>query len=252
MSQTVNPHSNSLGNQQGNPHGNQHGNQHAGPSARASSREPARFKMALTWLISPLGLHWIGFGILAVATILLGTRVALDWRTTSSSNLDAMAGREARLRALELQTKPLRGLDKRVELSRSQIDEFYAKRIPPSYSAFLEELGRLQSSSGVRLNGVQYTQAPGSGDLTEIRMDAGISGNYPSILRFINGLERSKSFFVIRAMALSGQQSGAVNLRLHVSTWLRPADAAASGLPVEGAPATPPPAEPAPANGEGE
>jgi hypothetical protein len=32
-------------------------------------------------------------------------------------------------------------------------------------------------------------------------------------------------------MALTGQQGGLVNLRLRVYTWLRPADAAASGLP---------------------
>jgi hypothetical protein len=32
-------------------------------------------------------------------------------------------------------------------------------------------------------------------------------------------------------MSLAGQQGGLVNLRLRVSTWLRPADAAASGLP---------------------
>ena len=32
-------------------------------------------------------------------------------------------------------------------------------------------------------------------------------------------------------MALTGQQAGAVNLRLEMSTWLRPADAAASGIP---------------------
>ena len=40
-----------------------------------------------------------------------------------------------------------------------------------------------------------------------------------------------QTFFVIRAMALTGQQGGQVNLRLRVSTWLRRADAEASGLP---------------------
>jgi hypothetical protein len=50
-------------------------------------------------------------------------------------------------------------------------------------------------------------------------------------MRFVNGLERDQNFFVIRAMSLTGQQGGLVNLRLRVSTWLRPADAAASGLP---------------------
>ena len=62
-------------------------------------------------------------------------------------------------------------------------------------------------------------------------MDAGISGDYPSIMRFVNGLERDQTFFMIRAMSLTSQQGGLVNLRLRVSTWLRPADAAASGLP---------------------
>jgi hypothetical protein len=78
---------------------------------------------------------------------------------------------------------------------------------------------------------VQYTQGKPGSDLTEINMEAGISGEYPQIMRFINSLERDQTFFVIRAMALTGQQGGQVNLRLSVSTWLRPADAEASGLP---------------------
>jgi hypothetical protein len=183
-------------------------------------------------LLSPVGLHAVGFGILAVATIVLGVRVGLDWQATSSSNQDALAARAVELKMLELQTAPLRGLDKKVDLSRKQIDDFYGKRIPPSYSAILEQLGQVSAKGPVRLTRVQYTQAPGSGDLTEIRMDAGLSGDYPAIMRFINGLERSQTFFVIRAMALTGQQSGTVNLRLQVSTWLRPADAAA--IPLEG------------------
>ena len=44
-------------------------------------------------LFSPLGLHVAGFGILAVATIVLGIRVGLDWRATSSSHQDETAAR---------------------------------------------------------------------------------------------------------------------------------------------------------------
>lgn len=214
----------------------------------------AKMTLVRERLFSPVGLHAVGFGILAVATILLGIRVGLDWRTTSTSNVDAMASRQAELRTLQIQTAPLRGLDKKVELSRKQIDTFYEKRVPPSYSAILEQLGQLQSKSGVRLARGGYTQAAGSGDLTEIRMDFGLSGDYSAIMRFINGLERSQTFFIIRAMNLAGQQGGMVNLRLQVSTWLRPEDAAASGLPVAGASGNSP-SEPAPiennANGEG-
>jgi type IV pilus assembly protein PilO len=198
----------------------------------------SRFTMIRERLFSPVGLHAVGFSVLAIATILLGIRVGLDWRATSSSSQDAMAGRQAEMRTLELQTAPLRGLDKKVDLSRTQIEEFYAGRIPPSYSAFLARLGELKQKAPVQLTRASYTQAPGSGDLTEIRMDAGVSGDYVGVMRFINGLERSQTFFIIRAMALTGQQSGTVNLRLQVSTWLRPADAV--GFPVEETPAAAP------------
>jgi len=191
-------------------------------------------------LFSAVGLHAVGFCLLAIATIALGIRVGLDWRTTSSSNADAIANKQLELRLLQVQTAPLRGLDKKVELSHKQIDDFYTKRIPPSYSSIAERLGELKAKGPVNLTTLQYTQAPGSGDLTEIRMNAGVSGDYPAIMRFVNGLERSQTFFVIRAMALTGQQTGTVNLRLEVSTWLRPADAV--GIPVQGAPSTEHPA----------
>ena len=203
-------------------------------------------------LLSPVGLHAVGFGILLIATLVLGTRVILDWRATSASNVDAIAAEQLQLKMLEVQTAPLRGLDKKVDLSREQIDSFYAKRIPPSYSAILERLGDLKAKGPVTLSRVGYTQAVGSGDLTEIRMDAGLSGEYSGVMRFINGLERNQTFFVIRAMALTGQQSGTVNLRLQFSTWLRPADAAASGIPMDGEPGTQPAVDSSADTGVGE
>jgi hypothetical protein len=182
-------------------------------------------------LASPLTWHFAGFVVLLVVVIGLAVRLGLDWAATNGRSTDALAGKQVELKALDLETAPLRGLDKRVEESRSQIQAFYGKRIPPNYSSIATRVGELQVKSGVRLSRVNYTQGPPGSDLTEISMDAGISGAYPEIMRFVNSLERDQTFFVIRAMALTGQQGGLVNLRLRVSTWLRPADAAASGLP---------------------
>jgi len=198
-------------------------------------------------LTSPLTWHFAGFAVLLVLVIVLGVRFGLDWAATNGRSTDALAGKQVELKALDLQTAPLRGLDKRVEESRSKIHAFYDKRVPPNYSSIAARIGELQVNSGVRLSRVQYTQGPSGSDLTEISMDAGISGAYPQIMRFVNSLERDQTFFVIRAMALAGQQGGLVNLRLRVSTWLRPADAAASGLPPtptpgQGEPITAPPA----------
>ncbi|MGB6721599.1 MAG: hypothetical protein WBE72_12445, partial [Terracidiphilus sp.] len=187
-------------------------------------------------LASPLTWHYVGFAILLAATIVLGVRFGMDWAATDSHSNDVLADKQTQLKALDLQTAPLRGLDMRVEKARAAMNAFYVKRIPPNYSSISSRIGELEVASGVRLTRVQYTQgAPGS-DLTEISMDAGITGEYPAIMRFVNSLERDPIFFIIRAMSLTGQQGGLVSLRLQVSTWLRPADAVASGLPPTPAP----------------
>jgi Tfp pilus assembly protein PilO len=191
------------------------------PQASASARE--RLSSPLTW-------HYIALGVMVVVVLGLAIRLGFDWSATSSSSNAVMVNKQVEFKTLEVQTAPLRGLDQRVVDSRKQIESFYATRIPANYSSIAVQVGDLAVKSGVRLAGVQYTQGASAGDLTEISLDARISGDYPQIMRFVNGLERSKTFFVIRAMAFTGQQGGLVGLRLRVSTWLRPGDVP-SGLP---------------------
>jgi hypothetical protein len=193
-----------------------------------SSQTPSLWRERLT---SPLTWHYAGFALLLVVVIGLAIRFGLDWAATNSRSADALAAKGFQLKALDLETAPLRGLDKRVEDSRAQIKGFYAKRIPPNYSSIDRRIGELALKGPVRLSRVQYSQGKPGSYLTEISLDAGITGDYPQIMRFLNGLERDQTFFIIRSMQLTGQQGGTVNLRLQLSTWLRPADAEASGLP---------------------
>jgi Tfp pilus assembly protein PilO len=175
-------------------------------------------------LASPLTWHYAGFAVLLVVVIGISIRFALDWSATSGSSADALAAKQVTLKALDIETAPLRGLDKRVEDSRAQMLAFNQKRIPPNYSSIAARIGELALKGPVHLSRVQYTQGKPGSDLTEISLDAGITGEYTQIMRFVNSLERDRTFFVIRAMSLTGQQGGLVNLRLRVSTWLRPGD----------------------------
>ncbi|MGA7832675.1 MAG: hypothetical protein WCA21_17090 [Terracidiphilus sp.] len=193
-----------------------------------STPKPSPWRERLT---SPLTWHYAAFILLLLVVIGLAIRFGLDWTATNGSSAVALAGKQVQLRALDLQTAPLRGLDKRVAETRVQMGEFYAKRIPPNYSSIDRRIGELGVNSGVRLSRLTYAQGKPGSDLTEIYLDAGITGDYAQIMRFVNSLERNSTFFVIRGLTLTGQQSGSVNLTLQVSTWLRPADAAASGLP---------------------
>jgi type IV pilus assembly protein PilO len=199
-------------------------------------------------LASPLTWHYVGLAVLILIVAVLAVRLGLDWSATDSSSNDALVNKQIELKTLEVQTAPLRGLEQRVKDSREHIQDFYARRIPANYSSIAVQTGDLAVKSGVQLSRMQYTQGATTGDLTEISLDSSISGQYQQIMHFVNGLERDKTFFLIRSMAFTGQQGGLVSLRLRVSTWLRPAD-------VPGwLPPTPPdtPAATAPAAQEGE
>jgi len=212
-----------------------------------SERKPNLWRERLA---SPLTWNYAGFALLLALAIGMSVRLALDWAVLDRHSEQVLAGKQVELAALEHETAPLRGLDKKVAKTREELHDFYDKRIPPNYSSIDGRVGELAVASGVRLSRVQYSQGQPGAYLTEISMDAGISGDYPQIMKFVNSLERDPIFFVIRAMGLTGQNGGLVNLRLRVSTWLRPADAAASGLPAtpkEGE--TPADNAPEPANG---
>jgi hypothetical protein len=183
-------------------------------------------------LSSPMTWHWAGIIVLAIVVVGLIARIVYVWTFTDASATQTLEGKQAQLEALKQDTVPLRGLDQRVAATREQIGSFYADRIPSSYSVVATRLAELEVHSGARLSRISYSQGPPGVNLTEISMDASISGEYPQMMRFVNGLERDKIFFVIRAMSLNGQQGGQANLRLRVSTWLRPADAAATGFPM--------------------
>jgi hypothetical protein len=189
-------------------------------------------------LAAPLTWHYAGFAVLLAVAIGLAVRVGVDWAAIDTHASDALAEKQVQLRALDIKTAPLRGLDKRVDASREAAAAFIGKRISPDYSSISNRVLALGVASGVRLTRLEYSQgAPGT-ELTEIQMDAGITGQYPQIVKFINSLERDQIFFLVRAMSLTGQQGGMVSLRLQLSTWLRPADVPA-GLPAAGSGTTP-------------
>jgi Tfp pilus assembly protein PilO len=186
-----------------------------------------------TWrerLTAPLTWHIVACAVLSILVLGLGIRLGMDWAATNSRSKNDLDQKQVQLRALEHQNAPLAGLDHRVDDSRKQIATFYSRRIPANYSTIARTIGDLGIKSSVRFSSVQYTQGQAGADLTEISMDAGIAGGYPQIMRFVNSLEADQTFFIVRGMALAGQQGGLVNLRLRVSTWLRPADVP-SGLP---------------------
>lgn len=110
----------------------------------------------------------------------------------------------------------------RVDEARKQISTFVDERMPAQYSALPIELGKLASDAGVQLSSARYTthdsDVPG---VQEVKIGATISGNYLQVVKFINSLERAKTFFVIDSITLGEEQAGGLHLGLSLDAYLR-------------------------------
>ena len=175
------------------------------------------------WLTA-LNLHWAGLALLAAINLYLLLLMGIAWQRANNQNEDAFARQQVALKTAQIAAQPLQGLDVKLADSNTEAAAFYRERLPDSYSEVAAELGALAQKQHVLLTRVQYSQAAvaddAAGQLTEVRMDANLSGDYRSLVLFINHMERDKLFFLISGLTLTGQQSGQVNLRLRVTTYL--------------------------------
>ena len=170
--------------------------------------------------ISALHWHYIALILLCLLNLTLGFRLVYAWKRAEAGDAPRLRERESEYKIMQLKTKPLRGLDSKITQAQADQKAFYVKRFPSTYSAVLTELGAIAVKNNVLLNRVQYAEGKPDEGVSELRMDASLSGDYAPVVRFINGLERDKIFFLITGVALTGQQSGIVSLRMKLTTYL--------------------------------
>ncbi len=176
-------------------------------------------------IVTILNLHFAGVGLLALINLYLLVHMGFAWQSARSQNATAAEQQTARMQAAEQAAEPLRGLDGKLTRATTSADAFYLRRFPFAASQVYAELGALQKKQGVKLSRVQYAESPvldGSvGAVTQVRMDASLSGEYRPLVVFMNSLERDRLFFLISGITLTGAQSGTVNLRIKLTTYLR-------------------------------
>jgi len=180
-----------------------------------------------------LNLHLAAAAALTALVLVLAVKAALAFHSAGAVDTERYQQQQIRYVQLHALMAQVQGLPKKVEQARDDEAHFYEARIAPNYSTIAEELGAAAVKNQVRLSRAQYTPAPAIDGLTEVRIDAGLSGDYVPMMHFINDLERDTNhvFFIIDGLTFTGQQGGLVNLRLRLSTYLR---AGATDLPPEG------------------
>jgi type IV pilus assembly protein PilO len=108
-------------------------------------------------------------------------------------------------------------------------DRFEATLVPASAgnSAIVADLDELAKKAGLQIQAVNFAhKVLPQRNLTEVELNLSVSGEYSNIVRFMNGLQRSRSNYAVETVTLQPEaQSGPTGLRigLHIKTYFRTA-----------------------------
>jgi len=74
----------------------------------------------------------------------------------------------------------------------------------------------------LRVGGLTLNQKEVKGrGVTLITISESVDGDYPAIIKFINGMERSKYFYLLNNLQLDTSNLGGIRLRLELRTYFR-------------------------------
>jgi Tfp pilus assembly protein PilO len=113
--------------------------------------------------------------------------------------------------------------------TQKDCDKFEQSLLPSNtgYSAVSQELGAIARKTGLQFSSTNYHQKDiASRKLTEVDLEVAISGDYASVVKFLNGLQRSENVYVVDGLALSSESQAqgspsALRLSLRMRTYFR-------------------------------
>ena len=139
-----------------------------------------------------------------------------------AANRDRLAA-EARLLAADV----ARGQKIRSSLSQvgKDCDNFYQTSFLSGgsvYSAIDSDIAEIAAKTGVKTSGFTFkrTDIKDRG-VAELAIDTAVDGDYSSLLKFINGIERSKNFYFLNGLQLGSAGPGGIRLQIELHTYFR-------------------------------
>jgi type IV pilus assembly protein PilO len=174
--------------------------------------------------------------ILVVLGLLLAADLGLaiySWRLSSSPQTPQREFDEqnTKLGVLRGDIKSAQSIKDNMPLTRSDCDKF-EKSLPvesASSSAIASEFDEIAKKSNLKIDTITAHQKEiANRGVAEVSIEATVTGDYSSVVRFVNGLQRSQRFYVLDGLALatdtqSQAATGPIRVGLHVRTYFRDA-----------------------------
>ncbi|HEY4839505.1 MAG TPA: GspMb/PilO family protein [Candidatus Acidoferrales bacterium] len=163
-------------------------------------------------------------GLILLADIAL---IGVNWKLSSEQGNPADELRALRIRR-DLMTADIRRAEAiRASLPAVQTETagFMEKDLRPTgawSSTITDDLGALAKESGLLLTTSHFREKSiDKRGVDEITISVTMQGAYPSLVSFINALERSKNFYLLDSLTLDTGSEGTLKLNLELRTYFR-------------------------------
>ena len=170
-----------------------------------------------------------------IIRVILGVIVAVDialaavsWQMgdanrTPQSELNALKRQHALMAADITRAETIRATLPAVQ---QQSDTFFRQNFRPlasGYSSVISDFGSLSRGAGLQAGNLSFHQhEPDKRGVTQVDIMAVVDGDYSSVVRFINDLQHSDTFYVLDGLTLASSGSGGqLKLNLQLRTYFR-------------------------------
>lgn len=165
---------------------------------------------------------------LGCALALDGALLVVNWREATADPREQaaeLARLKQKAKMLEDDVQKGREVEKRLPGLTDECEAFYQQELLPSSSGYAllnANIEQLASSAGVETSGLGFhpTTIKDRG-LTEVHVTGTVQGDYQSLIRLIDEIERSPHFYVLDGLSLTSANSGVIRLQIDLRTYFR-------------------------------
>jgi len=163
-----------------------------------------------------------GLGILLAADLALG---AYSWRESIvlRKPMKELQADSLKLHVLRADVDRADRIRHDLPATVAECDRFEVSLLPASSgnSAVTAELDELAKKSGLQIQSVSFKHKDLLGrNLTQVELEASVSGSYESIVKFMNGLQHSRNSYAVDSLAVQAEGQGGPN-NLHVGLQMK-------------------------------
>ena len=134
---------------------------------------------------------------------------AMESATSFSRN--ELAAEKTQIKLLKADIQRALAIQQSIPQTKADCERFEKALYPGSagYSAVTDELTGVAKQAGLQTVSLAFhtKELPGR-NMVELGLDATVNGDYKGVVRFLNGLQRSKSLYIIDTLTLASEPGG--------------------------------------------